>query len=193
MIIPFKTNSVKVTSAYGVRTLNGKKETHPGYDLVGIGSNIVVAAVGGKVVSSAIITDHSNLTWQWGNYVCVHGNDDRYYYYCHLASRAVKAGQIIDAGDVIGVMGNTGYSFGAHLHFEVRANDRRTPLCPDFILGITNKVGTYSLPKKTQLELDLDVLVASGVINSPKYWLKNADKLDYLPELIHNMAVKLGG
>ena len=120
---------------------------HTGYDLVGIGSATVTAAVGGTVVQSRIITDKSNLTWQWGNYVCIKTDTGQYHYYCHLASRAVKAGDTVKVGDTLGIMGNTGYSFGAHLHFEVREKDGKTTASPESVLGIPNKVGTYALPE----------------------------------------------
>lgn len=42
--------------------------------------------------------------------------------YSHLESVAVKNGQQVKKGDKIGVMGNTGHSFGLHLHFEIRKN-----------------------------------------------------------------------
>lgn len=188
MIIPFSTDRVKLTSPYGNRALNAKTDFHSGYDLVGVGTADVTAAVGGKVVVSRIITDKSNLTWQWGNYVCVIGDDGRYYYYCHLASRAVNKGDTVKAGDKLGIMGNTGYSFGAHLHFEVREKDGKTTVSPEIIIGIPNKVGTYTLTPKSQLESDIDVLVARGVIKTPDYWQKTAPAVKYLSDLIHNMA-----
>ena len=191
MIIPFKASSVKLTSGYGSRILGGKTDFHGGYDLVGVGSTDVTAAVGGKVAVSRMVTDKSNLTWQWGNYVCILGDDGRYYYYCHLASRAVNKGDTVKAGDKLGVMGSTGYSFGAHLHFEVREKNGRTTVNPETILGIPNKVGTYTLPAKSQLERDLDVLVARGVIKTPEYWQQTAPKVQYLSKLIHNMAEAL--
>ena len=186
MIIPFKCNKVRLTSPFGNRVLNGEKQNHTGYDLVGVGSYDVCAAVGGKVVHSRIITDKTNPTWQWGNYVCIKGNDGLYYYYCHMASRAVKAGQTVGAGDKLGVMGNTGYSFGAHLHFEVRSADGKTKINPETILGIPNKAGTYTA--KSELESDLDLLTQKGVINSPDYWLRNVGKVEHLYTLIHNFA-----
>lgn len=189
MIIPFKCNKVRLTSPFGDRVLNGIKQNHTGYDLVGVGSHDVCAAVGGKVIHSRIITDKNNATWQWGNYVCIKGNDGLYYYYCHMKSRAVTAGQIVNAGDKLGVMGNTGYSFGAHLHFEVRSSDGKTKINPETILEIPNKTGTYTA--LSQFETDIDILAKKGIINSPDYW-KAREKIDkYFPALIHNLIEHL--
>ena len=188
MIIPFNCDSVKVTSRYGTRTLNGKTENHGGYDMVGIGSTDIVAVEGGTVVQSRIVTDKSNLTWQWGNYVCIKTASGQYHYYCHMASRAVSQGQTVRMGDKLGVMGNTGYSFGAHLHFEVRQSDGKTKVSPETVLGIANVVGTYT---RSSLERDLDVLVKKGIINSPMYWKQKAAQVQYLEELIHNVAEAL--
>lgn len=188
MIIPFKCSSVKVTSRYGTRTLYGATETHGGYDLVGVGSSEVVAVEGGKVVSSQIITDTSNRTWEWGEYVCIKTDGGRYHYYCHLKSRAVSKGQRVKAGDKLGVMGATGKAYGAHLHFEVRATDGKTKLSPEYTLGIPNAVGTYTA---STLDSDLDVLVKKGIINSPLYWKQVAGKVQYFDALIHNFVEAL--
>lgn len=190
-MIPFQTNRVKVTSPFGQRTLNGRSEFHTGYDLVGVGSHAVVAAVGGKVVQSRMVTNKANLTWQWGNYICIRTDAGQYHYYCHLAERSVTAGQTVSAGEKIGVMGNTGYSFGAHLHFEVRASDGKTNVSPAEVLGIPNVVGVYTEPEAPPLEEDLKILTKHGVINTPEYWMKTAPAVKYLPELIHNAAQAL--
>lgn len=155
IIIPFDAREVKLTGPYGSRTLNGKANFHAGYDLVGIGSRNVTAAVGGTVVVSRIITDKSNRTWEWGNYVCIRGDDGRQYYYCHLASRAVAKGARINAGDKLGVMGSTGYSFGAHLHFEVREADGRTTVNPEAVLGIPNREGVYTAVYTAEVRLPM--------------------------------------
>lgn len=188
MRIPFKSAKAKVTSPYAVRTLDGVTAMHTGYDIVGVGSKEVVAAEGGRVVRSRIVTDRSNPTWQWGNYVCILTAYGQYHYYCHLASRAVTEGQTVKMGDTLGIMGNTGYSFGAHLHFEIREGDGKTTVSPEMLLGIPNSVGTYAL---SPLEADIAALCRAGVINTPEYWEQNAARFKYVPELIHNMAAKL--
>ncbi len=187
MIIPFFTNKVKVTSTYGERVLNGERQFHSGYDLVGVGSYDVTAAVGGKVIRSQIITDKNNLTWQWGNYVCIYTNDGQYHYYCHLASRSVSEGNIVNSGDKIGVMGNTGYSFGSHLHFEVRDAGGKT-INPCDVLDIPNKTGEYEMTEEITFEQALEILKVNGITNSPEYWRENAYKVKYLPELLINVA-----
>ena len=120
MILPFAKGNIKITSKYGYRVLNGNSEFHPGLDIVGKGTNEVVSVSNGKVLWSQMVTDKNNPTWQWGNYVAVSGDDGATIYYCHLKERFVKAGDRVRAGDVIGIMGSTGYSTGPHLHFEVR-------------------------------------------------------------------------
>ena len=188
MKIPFKCDSVRVTSPFGARTVNGVTDTHGGYDMVGVGSTEVVAVEGGVVASSQIVTDKSNRTWEWGNYVCIKTDAGQYHYYCHLASRAVKKGQRVHAGDKLGVMGNTGYSLGAHLHFEVRGSDGKSKLSPEGVLGIANKVGTYTV---STLERDLDTLMEHCIMSTPEHWRDLAKKDKYFQILLHNMAEKL--
>ena len=188
MIIPFNCDSVRLTSPYGNRVLNGINEFHPGYDLVGIGSIDVVAVEGGKVVQSRIVTDKTNRTWQWGEYICIKTDSGQYQYYCHLSIRYAKYGQNVKAGDILGVMGNTGYSFGAHLHFEVRQPDGKTTVCPETVLGISNAEGIYTLKQESQLEKDLDTLIHYNIISTKEYWINTSPTVKYLPELIHNMS-----
>jgi murein DD-endopeptidase MepM/ murein hydrolase activator NlpD len=70
----------------------------------------IKAVTRGKVVRSEW---HENL----GNVVVTSMIGGKYAYFCHLIEPGLPVGTIVDAGDVIGKIGNTGrYSFGAHLH-----------------------------------------------------------------------------
>ena len=140
----------KVTSPYGERFLNGKQEFHSGIDVVGLSDKHVCAVVGGYVAVSQIVTNKADRTWEWGNYVCVIGDDGKQYYYCHLSKRLVNKGQRVNAGDHVGIEGNTGYSFGSHCHFEVR--DASGAINPAAVLGIPNAVGTYGTDYRAECQ-----------------------------------------
>lgn len=161
MISCFK-GKFKVTSPYGKRTLNGKTDNHTGIDLVGVEDKTVYAPCDGVVGASTIITDKSNWTWQWGNYVRLDTEDKHSIFLCHLASRAVSAGQKVKKGDKLGVMGNTGYSFGAHTHFEVRKYGTSTVVNPSEYTGIPNKVGTYETDISSGGGVDVTYQVNAG-------------------------------
>ena len=131
----------RVTSGFRLSA----RPSHNGIDLVGDDDKTVHAVAGGTVGFAGIVSKSAGgLTWQWGYYVRIDGNDGRKYYYCHLAagSLLVRAGQRVQAGTALGTMDNTGYSFGAHTHFEVR-NSYGTPVDPASYAGVRNVVGTY--------------------------------------------------
>lgn len=142
MNLPYKSGKVTLTSHFGWRTLNGQRDYHKGVDLSGTDKTLV-APCDGVIGSSTIITDKSNLTWQWGNYIRIDTADGLKIFMCHMASRKVKVGQKVKAGDVVGVEGNTGYSFGSHCHFEVRKNGESVDPTP--YLGIPNEWGQYDI------------------------------------------------
>lgn len=144
MRIPYESGTVRVSSPFGERWLNGAKVWHNGIDLVGSNKNIV-AAVSGVVKTSTMLDKRydKTLTWQWGNYVRIDGDDGLTYFYCHMAKRLVSVGQRVHEGEVIGIEGNTGYSFGTHCHFEVRRNGES--INPAELLGIKNTVGTVCM------------------------------------------------
>lgn len=58
----------------------------------------------------------------YGNYVMIYHDGTYTTLYGHMKSVAVTEGQYVEQGQVIGYVGSTGYSTGAHLHFEVRRN-----------------------------------------------------------------------
>ena len=67
------------------------------------------------------------------------GDDGRVIYYCHMSERKTAQGQRVETGDIIGMEGNTGYSFGSHCHFEVR-DQGGTSVDPAEYLGIRETV-----------------------------------------------------
>lgn len=150
MMMPFK-SGFRVSSPYGWRIdpLTGERAWHSGIDLVGADRD-VLAVVGGSVLKSRIVTDKTDATWEWGNYVSVFGDDGRIYYYCHLAERTAEAGGRVEAGQRVGIEGATGRVTGVHLHFEVRAGG--TSINPADRLGILNESGYVWKPVAPYIE-----------------------------------------
>lgn len=62
----------------------------------------------------------------YGNAVVVDHGGGIETVYGHASKLLVREGQRVEAGQVLGLIGNTGYSFGAHLHFEIHINGRPT-------------------------------------------------------------------
>ncbi|MBQ8183606.1 MAG: peptidoglycan DD-metalloendopeptidase family protein [Clostridia bacterium] len=122
-------NLYTVTSPYGHRSLG----YHRGIDISGANASgsLVVAGAAGTV------TEAGWSTGGYGNYVKIdHGNGVETLY-AHMLDNSlmVSVGDVVQKGQTIGRVGNTGYSFGAHLHFEVRLNGNRLDPAPYLGLG----------------------------------------------------------
>lgn len=84
----------------------------------------------------------------YGNVVIVRHPNGIETYYAHLSKLMVKTGDNVNAGDVIGLGGNTGHSHGSHLHFETRFKGQ--PFDPAMIIDFDNmclRGDTYYLSK----------------------------------------------
>ena len=68
--------------------------------------------------SSCFVGDR-NCGGGWGNYVRIKHANGWSTLYAHLSSLNVRVGQTVTAGQVVGMMGNTGRSDGKHLHLEL--------------------------------------------------------------------------
>ena len=101
----------RVTSEYGPRW----GRMHEGIDIAGGYGAPIVAAESGHV-------DHVGWIGGYGNTVIVDHGGGMTTLYAHLQAPAVVVGQTVDIGETVGHVGNTGYSQGPHLHFEVRIN-----------------------------------------------------------------------
>ncbi len=121
----------RISSYYGPRVLgNGEANFHKGIDYVGVDSKNIIAPTSGKIITSQITKDRTNRTWEWGNYVKMDDLNGFYLFFCHLSKRLVKAGQIVNKGQLIGIEGDTGYTTGRHLHFEVRRKSDNVSIDP---------------------------------------------------------------
>lgn len=141
MKLPYKSGMVELTSKFGLRWLNGKLEDHKGIDLVGT-NKVLTAPCDGVIGSSTIITDPTNRTSQWGNYIRIDTPDGLQIFMCHMSQRKVKVGDRVKAGDEVGIEGSTGKSTGSHCHFEIRKNGKSVNPCT--YLGIPNAWGEHS-------------------------------------------------
>ena len=121
-----------------------KGADHDGLDLVGLDSKEIRSTVNGTVRYSGW-ENSSNPKQGFGQYVCIRSDDDGYYYYFgHMSKLLVENGDKVKVGKVIGIEGDTGYSFGSHCHYCVRkkfARGNYLNVCE--ISGIPNKLGTY--------------------------------------------------
>ncbi len=93
---------------------------HTGVDIAAPLDTPVAAAADGVVVIAGSSTDLQGNLIGYGNYVVIAHAGKMVTLYGHLDKLLVHAGQVVHAGDVIGLEGSTGNSTGPHLHFEVR-------------------------------------------------------------------------
>lgn len=159
-------------SCYGKTRGNGTI-WHYGSDEEGLDSNVILMppyynsdgtkkSISGTVVTARIVTDHSNLTWEWGYYICIKLDVNQtpdavnYLYFCHCKQLLVKVGDKVKTGDQLAIMGNSGNAALAdppfeHCHFEVRETSTGKGLDPSHYTGHANTVGTYGTePDETQ-------------------------------------------
>lgn len=85
----------------------------------------VVAAKSGKVIVSEAKISRGRY-YSYGEYIVIQHSDGKQTLYAHMrpGSRTVSVGDIVKQGQVIGRVGSTGNSTGAHLHFEVKVGGR---------------------------------------------------------------------
>jgi len=114
----------RITSRFGYRRSPfwGGRHMHTGLDIAAPHGTSIVAADTGEIIFSgwwdgygkAIVIDHGKMT------TTVYGHMSRIY---------KQVGDTVVKGQIIGLVGSTGYSTGPHLHFEVRKNGK--PVNPE--------------------------------------------------------------
>ena len=109
------TKSRRITSDYG--DTDGRTSPHIGIDIgattPGKWGDPIYAADGGRVV-------RAEYNWSAGKWLWIDHGNGLYSIYMHCSEFRVLVGQTVNRGDTIALMGSTGESTGAHLHFSVR-------------------------------------------------------------------------
>ncbi len=181
-VLPYRGN---LTSLFGWR----KYRPHYGTDIdLEIGDEVVSAFDG--------MVRLAKYYQGYGNCVIIRHNNGLETVYAHLSRILVESGQKLDAGTIIGLGGNTGHSYGSHLHFEIRylgqALDTQDFI--DFENGIL-KSNTFVLRKSdVENKYDLRALHARhkhdlGIAKSKKdnkhgyYKIKSGDSLSRIAKL----------
>ena len=113
-----------ITSPFGYRMhpILGYRDFHTGIDIGAAYGTNILAANSGKVITAA-------YHWAYGYYVMIDHGGGIVTLYAHSSRLLVRVGDTVQRGQVIALVGSTGMSTGAHLHFEVRVNgDYKQPL-----------------------------------------------------------------
>jgi len=145
----------------GVFGENRGDHYHSGLDIAAPSGTKIKAAASGKVT-------YVGSAGGYGNFTCVsHGTLSTCYAHQSRFAPGIEVGSPVEQGGVIGYVGNTGNSSGAHLHFEVRqgTDERAKPLNPLEYLPERSKAEVSSsararaaaLPEDTVMDYNLPV------------------------------------
>lgn len=150
--------NTKLSSPYGERVIDGKEDYHRGHDYTGQGGiTPVVAAANGKITKSGWMA-------RGGGYSVIikHDYDNMVTRYLHMyeGSLTKNEGDRVKMGEVIGMVGSTGFSTGDHLHFDIEINGTRVD--PQTVYTKLRPIVKKYLDNNRQYQslagLDLDVL-----------------------------------
>ncbi len=115
-----------LSSGFGVRLSPFSRANEAGDGLLGYHTGIdisnaldtpIQATANGEVVEAGWMDRYG-----WG--VRIRHTEDQETLYAHMEHLAVKAGQKVSRGDILGTMGRSGNATGVHLHYEVRRNGK---------------------------------------------------------------------
>jgi murein DD-endopeptidase MepM/ murein hydrolase activator NlpD len=120
---PLRREDFVLTSPFGNRRspFTKKADFHPGIDLAAATGTPIYAPADGKIVYAGRYPVRQSVSWwRYGNLVAVRHGDRFISLFGHCDSLAVRVGQKVAQGEVLGTVGNTGWSTSPHLHYEVR-------------------------------------------------------------------------
>jgi murein DD-endopeptidase MepM/ murein hydrolase activator NlpD len=125
-VSPVQRASFVLTSPFGNRRSPFTKQLdfHAGIDMAApVGTPVHAPADGFVTFAGRYPLKRSVSWWRYGNLVVVRSGERFVTLYGHLSSVAVKTGQRVRQGDLLGKVGNTGWSTSPHLHYEVRVRE----------------------------------------------------------------------
>lgn len=121
-VLRWPLDSIVITQQFGRTADSGRlyaSGTHNGVDF-GIAQGTPVKSAGSGTVRAVGNTDNGTCL-SYGKWILIEHTNGLSTMYAHLSLIKVSQGQSVNAGDVIGYSGNTGYSTGPHLHLTVYA------------------------------------------------------------------------
>lgn len=123
---PLRGETFVLTSPYGERKSPFTKQVdfHAGIDLAAsVGTAVYAPADGLVSFADRYPLRRSVAWWRYGNLVVLRHGDRFVTLYGHLDEIRVRRNQRVRQGDLIGTVGNTGWSTSPHLHYEVRRKE----------------------------------------------------------------------
>lgn len=166
----------RFTSAFGDRTLKGKREKHYGIDLAQSGKVPILASAAGTVIRAGVLSTYGKVVF------IQHSINGKPYdtVYAHLSEIHVKLGDKVKQGQAIGLMGNTGRSYGQHLHFEIHDGP--------WVTGRPNAVDPYPLIHAKKPDATLYRVLGSVVAKdaAEKAMQKVVSKTGWLVHVVQN-------
>jgi murein DD-endopeptidase MepM/ murein hydrolase activator NlpD len=126
--------SGRISSIFGLRRFFNEQERSPhnGLDIAAAEGTPVKATAKGTVIEAGDF-------FFSGNMIYIDHGQGIISLYAHLSRIDVKPGDVVDTGDIIGAVGQTGRVTGAHLHFAVFAN--QTLIDPVYMLPKNQPAG----------------------------------------------------
>jgi hypothetical protein len=164
----------------------GYKSTHQANDLVGAGytlDNIVAHSDGIVVGYRNNYATNDKTGNSYGNYVKIKHDNNYYTLYAHMVYKSVKVktGDKVKKGELLGSMGNTGHSSGAHLHFEVRRGDN--------LINPTTYL-TEDLPKENKMSSDVTYKIGD-VVNINAVYVSSESTVKLKPSITTGTITKI--
>ena len=133
---PLGNYDASISSPFGMRMhpIDKTQRFHKGIDLAAPSGTPVYASMDG----TAYVKYDADGYGKWIQIIHKDGTETRY---AHLHTTNVADGGTLKAGDMIGTVGSTGASTGAHLHYEIRQNG--TPIDPQYTLEQSRNNNNY--------------------------------------------------